>query len=286
MAADGMHYGLRSGGFHEYLVIRVACAAIGLARHEKGGSMKRSWCLVAIVLMVMSTFLSSAALAGATSAGKPPKSLAPADAQSRHCVDAARARPASSWICVGSVLIADGTVHRLAPQQVARTAERADDYDSWCEYTGVCDRKINDYVMERKANIYYGYGDENVGTYDAILRINLNGRQPRYTTTLIWDGGPGIYFQRVQVACYESISWWPDEPCGTHTMGRGVYISGEGWRWTSGVVKGKWLSSSNEYYATLLARWVPTGRPPLAGQLFESPMFNCYGSDDDNCYFP
>jgi hypothetical protein len=69
-------------------------------------------------------------------------------------------------------------------------ASPTDDEDSWCEPTGMCTRLISDYIRETKANIWYGYGGETVGSYDAVLRNNLNGRQPRLTTTLIYDELP------------------------------------------------------------------------------------------------
>jgi hypothetical protein len=207
----------------------------------------------------------------------------------KDCVDTAHRRDLRAWACVGSDLYANGKVEHLAkdnkPQKPTLTAAPNADDDSWCEPTGLCSRLVNDYIRETKANIWYGYGSENVGTFDAVLRNNLNGRQPRLTTTLIHDEGPALYFPDTRTICWEEESLWPDNECGTDVMG-GAFLSTPGARWSSGEKRGAWLENSNEYYHELAASWVPTGRPPLSGTLFETPYFNCYGTSDDNCYFP
>ncbi|MGV4986204.1 hypothetical protein ACVB8X_32715 [Streptomyces sp. NRAIS4] len=205
----------------------------------------------------------------------------------KKCVTTAQQRDLASWACMGSTLLANGKAEQLdksaAKPAVTAKAATDDDEDSWCEPTGLCTRLISDYIRETKANIWYGYGDQTVGSYDAILRNNLNGRQPRLTTTLILDEGPPLYFPTVTTQCYEEISFWPDNPCGTDTMG-GAYLNGPMARWDGGQRYGDRLDNSNEYYHALDASWVPTGYAPLSGRLFETPYFNCYGSDP--CYFP
>lgn len=224
--------------------------------------------------------------ASAATASPTPEALQPNDPHGQQCVEVAKARQIDSWACVGSTLLTAKGAEQLGPATRVRTEGTAvqDDYDYWCEAVSICDREVSNYIMETKANIYYGYGGSTVGTFDAVLRVNLSGRQPRHTVALIWDGGPGLYFERVEVNCYEELNNLPDRSCGNQVAGQGVFISGSGWRWTSAMIPGNWLANSNEYYSALSARWVPTGYPALVGRLFESPLFFCYGGD--NCYFP
>lgn len=206
------------------------------------------------------------------------------DGPAKKCVETAESRDLASWACVGSELLANGKVEQLGPQEQRPTVSTyaPDDEDGWCETTGLCTRLVSDYIRETKANIWYGYGDRTVGSYDAVLRNNLNGRQPRLTTTLILDDGPPLYFPTITTTCYEEHTLWPDDTCGADTMG-GAYLTTEGSRWSSGLRYGDRLENSNEYYHALDAGWVPTGYAPLSGRLFETPYFYCWG--EDPCYF-
>jgi hypothetical protein len=200
------------------------------------------------------------------------------------------------WFCVGGNVFDARTGEQRSQIPVQRHRESSriaptDDWDYWCEDQAICDRQINDYIMETKANYEWGVIDSNgnytrMGLYDGFLRINLNGRQARFTQTFIWDGGPAIYFPRVWAACFEEINLLPDNPCGEHDSGLGAYIHSGSWRWDSPLIPGNYLANSNEYYLAFHADVRPEGFNTHPLPWFESPLFNCYGTSDDICYFP
>lgn len=65
----------------------------------------------------------------------------------------------------------------------------------------MCTRKITDYVSETKGNAAYGDADGVIGSFDVVLRTNLNGRQPQWVGSLIKDSGPPIDFINVFINC-------------------------------------------------------------------------------------
>lgn len=225
----------------------------------------------------------------ATAETPPPK----AAKASAECLNQVRSTDTERWFCVGAVAFDATTGRKLTEAPVARHQESSpvtvqDDYDWWCEDQAICDRSISDYIMETKANYVYGYVDSNgnvveVGQFDAVIRVNLNGRSARFSQTLIWDSGPGIYFPRVYVECYEEINLLPDNHCGTYDSGAGAYIHGGSWRW-DGSSQTAPLVNSNEYYLEYHADVRPEGFQTMPLPYFETPLFNCLGSDP--CYFP
>lgn len=120
-----------------------------------------------------------------------------------------------------------------------------------------------------------------IGSFDVVLRTNLNGRQPRWTLTIIRDTGPPLQFLRLQIDCRESVDVLPDNDCGSVDLG-GPLVSG---RWTSGLRYGPRLANSNEYYAVVNGEFAPEGRPAQVLGALQSKTFNCFGVRS-NCYFP
>lgn len=243
--------------------------------------------MLAAVLFTAATASATSSAAGATRSGSD-RDFGVTEAPkgpTKTCVDTAHERNLAAWACMGSDLITKGKVEHLGKDNKQMrpvvSTDKAAPTDEWCEPYGLCTRVINDYTSETKANIWYGYGDQNVGTYDATLRNNLNGRQARLTTSLQLDGGPSLYFPSVTTQCWEEIAFWPDTDCGSKTMG-GAFLPSEFSSWSDGPTGGNRLENSNEYYHSLGATFRPTGYPAQSGVLFETPYFYCWG--DDPCY--
>lgn len=213
-----------------------------------------------------------------------------------ECSRMAKDAKLTRWFCVGGNVY-DHTGERKSNNPVQRQRERrsvgpvADDWDWWCEDQAICDRQITDYIMETKANYEWGVIDSNGnytrhGGFDAVIRINLDGRRARFTQTLIWDDGPNLYFPRVWANCYEEIDLLPDNSCGEYTTGNGAFIHSGSWRWDSGTNATAWLVNSNEYYLQYNAEMRPAGFETLRLPYFETPYFYCYGGNESYCYFP
>jgi hypothetical protein len=207
------------------------------------------------------------------------------------CVEAAKKTGATAWTCTptGLTIAMDAAgnpsgaftpIAAAVPARVEGPVGTLDDYDTWCENGSICHRTIGDYTGETKGNAAYGNSQGVIGTFDVVLRTNLNGRQAQWKVTLIRDSGPTLQFSNVRVNCWEEIAAWPDNSCGTHTAGS-PFVSG---RWNSGLVYGNRLANSNEYYGAINGSFTPTGRPAYTMGTLESRYFNCYGTG--NCYFP
>jgi hypothetical protein len=206
------------------------------------------------------------------------------------CVGEAKAQRAEAWVCTSSGLttVSSQGVETFLPirpsvNPITETGTgfsiSADDYDYWCENGSICHRKINTYAEETKGNAAYGDLTGVIGTFDVILRTNLNGRQAQWKLSLIWDSGPGLSFEDSGVSCYEEINNWPDTNCGNHFAGT-PRISSAGWRWDSGTLYGNRLANSNEYYGAANGDFKADGYQQyfIMGAL-ESSYFYCYGSD-------
>jgi hypothetical protein len=210
------------------------------------------------------------------------------------CINLAVKQRVAQWICTADGLTslsrdAAGNLTRsftsIAPSGASEGSDNRllDDYDTWCENGSICHRKISSYISETKGNAAYGNQSGALGSYDVVIRTNLNGRQAQWRVTLIWDSGPSLDFNDTYVNCYEEINNWPDTDCGDHYIG-GPVISGSSWRWDSGIVYGNRLNNSNEYYAAVNTYFTPSGYPTYIAAPLETQRFNCYGSS--NCVFP
>ncbi|WP_434739376.1 hypothetical protein [Micromonospora sp. SH-82] len=212
------------------------------------------------------------------------------------CIKLAAKQRASQWVCTaegltaitrspaGQVITAFTAVAPAAGRaEGSGVGVLADDYDTWCETGSICRRKINNYAAETKGNAAYGNTSGVIGSYDVVLRTNLNGRQAQWRATLIWDSGPTLDFNDTYVNCYEERNNLPDANCGDHYVG-GPVIGPSGWRWDSGTVYGNRLVNSNEYYADVNTLFTPSGYPTYIAAPLRSQQFNCYGTS--NCVFP
>jgi hypothetical protein len=178
------------------------------------------------------------------------------------CVAAAGRSRAQNWTCVGgelttttvsasgrttvkSVAVSDDVIDTTAAARVnttpgvnrAAAAQRADDYDSWCESGSICGRQISAYIAEVKGN--GAYGDQNgvIGAFDFIVRQAFDGPWPRWRSLLIWDYGPAINPYNFRVNCRVNVTG-PDGFCGGTDLLFSTISSGK-WR--------SWWPSSTGY---------------------------------------
>lgn len=151
-------------------------------------------------------------LAGTAAAASKPVSHGDAT-RSTECLDMAKEAQLRQWFCVGGNVYDIRTGEQKSDNPVVRQRQSAqasiaaDDYDFWCEDQAICDRQISTYIMETKANYEWGVTDSNgiytrMGLFDAVIRVNLEGRTARDKQTLIWDYGPALYYPRVWVNCF------------------------------------------------------------------------------------
>ncbi|MFI5615391.1 hypothetical protein [Amycolatopsis sp. NPDC051903] len=146
-----------------------------------------------------------------------------------------------------------------------------DDYDTWCENGSVCDRTISDNIGETKGNAAYGNSSGAIGSFDVVLRTNLNGRQAQWRVTSIHDTGPSLQFSDAQVNCWEEVNLSPDNSCGVYGAGSPAVSA----RWDSGILYSNRLNHSNEYYGAVNGSFTPAGYPAYPLGTLEGAYFNC-----------
>ncbi|MBJ7325596.1 MAG: hypothetical protein JHC70_25050 [Rhodococcus sp.] len=178
---------------------------------------------------------------------------------------------------------------RSAPSEAQRVPlPDPDDYDTWCENASVCSRSVPDspnYISETKGNAAYGNEDGYIGSFDHIVRTNLNGRSPRWTVTYIHDDGPTLTMSRATMWCRKDVFGF-DPTCGFNDVGS-FSLSSTNRRYSSGLIQGPYLSDSAQYYGTSYGQYSPSGYDlQLYVPNLETRRFNCYGTSSDICYFP
>lgn len=249
----------------------------------------------ALAALVATTLLA----ATPANAGPAPASNKPAttnEPQPEACISIALSGDADYWTCNAEGLTEiylDGSGEPQPPvytpfdppQPIVESGPSAyDDWDTWCESGSICRRKINSYASETKGNAAYGNSSGVIGTYDVIIRTNLNGRQANHGLALIWDSGPGLDFNDVYARCREDRNNYPDANCGDHYAG-GPLISAGYFRWNSATLYGNRLVNANPYYADVTANFIPTGYPTYIAAPLRSMKWNC-PSGTANCIFP
>lgn len=233
-----------------------------------------------------------------------PPEMATVPGAGRQCVDTALARKVDNWVCVGALLVTPEGQEVLPvvprPDLVEPVPPAdpqpfsADDYDLWCEpdSSSPCIREISQFQSEAKSNLIYGNEDGVMGTFDWIIRLNLNGRSAIYTVTLIHDEGPSLNFIRNDVHCREVVPGpLPDTSCGIHYMGSPFTITEINRRFNYGPAQGSRLEDAGTYFAEGRMQFQPEGYdfvfsiPSSALQVGpQSERFVC-PTNDENCYF-
>ncbi|GIJ28301.1 hypothetical protein Vqi01_34630 [Micromonospora qiuiae] len=247
--------------------------------------------LAVVAALVLSGF-GLAVPTPATAAAKPSGRLAAL----APCITLATQQHAAQWVCTADGLTVTAltpsgqftsTFTPVTPAPTAAAVQDfgtlADDYDTWCETGSVCRRTLSDYLAETKGNAAYGNTSGVIGTYDVILRTNLNGRQGQWRVSLIWDSGPTLSFSNTRVNCRED-QVGPDADCGQHPVG-GAVVGPSTKRWDSSIVYGNRLVDANDYFATVNTTFTPSGYPAYTAAELRSQSFNC-PSGDRNCVFP
>ena len=118
-----------------------------------------------------------------------------------------------------------------------------------------------------------------------MIRTSLNGRQANWNVSVIWDGGPNIYFSNLNINCREDQTG-PDPNCGVfRAIGNGNYIGPGRIRVNSGTIYGNRLSDADPYHADLGGYFTPDGYPRFTFGTLTSARWNC-PSGTGNCTFP
>lgn len=270
------------------------------------------------ILAALTLTLPSPALASPQDARNQPTSPSPGEEQpgqelppellsvpgaGQQCVDTALARNADNWVCNGALLITPErqevlpVVPRpdLEPPAPAPDPQRlqSDDYDAWCEPDShsPCIREVGEFVSEAKNNLVYGNEDGVVGTFDWIIRLNLNGRSARFTTTTIHDEGPSLDFIRSDVHCREVVPGpLPDSSCGINYMGSPFTVANQS-RFTYGPAQGSNIVDAGTYFAEGRMQFHPAGIDYVysipSSAIYAGPQserFIC-PTENRNCYF-
>lgn len=200
---------------------------------------------------------------GISSLGLPAHAEAPQTVET--CVAAALAEDLDNWVCMGGNLteVPQSATDYSTPGPVPQTRAMGpmtlslDDYDTWCEYGTICSRTLSDYIAEVKGNAAYGDQTGVIGSFDIVMRVNLNGRQPRWNVTLIHDTGPSLVFNRVLLACTQQYNIFG---CGSFAADNGdaFIILGNG-RFSGPMVYGNKLVDDGRYRTLLKATFQPLG---------------------------
>lgn len=260
---------------------------------------------VSAILMSAFILLTSLTTPAQADEGKPgkgiPDSLQP-------CIGEALSSKAQQWVCTAEGLEVQidgngkangrnktpgGQLAPTSPPENNRTQQGPpassgeimtmayDDYDTWCETGTICRRTITSYISETKGNAAYGNQNGVIGSYDIILRTNLNGRQANSRLSFIWDSGPSLSFFNTGIRCYEYAV--PGINCGWHDI-PAMWVGPTKYRSDSGTIYGNRLNNSNVYVNFAHTYFTPTGYNPYVAAQLESLDFNCFGTG--NCYFP
>jgi hypothetical protein len=157
------------------------------------------------------------------------------------------------------------------------------EYDTWCENGTICRRNITRYISETKGNAAYGNQYGVIGSYDVILRTNLNGRQANSSLAFVWDSGPSLSFYNTGIRCMEyATSTRPALNCGWHDASP-MWVGPSKHRADSGLIYGNRLNNSNVYVNFAHTYFTPTGYGSYVAAQLEGMDFYCWGTG--NCYF-
>lgn len=219
----------------------------------------------------------------------------------RNCVDYVLKKKFQQWVCTerGATLTTASSsagshsrfiaiksgVRPWAPRARGAIAQ-ADDYDSWCENGRICSREKSAYISETKGNAAYGDNRGAIGSFDIIVRTNLNGRQAQWRVVYIWDSGPTITFQWPGVTCWDKgfLGLWYS--CGTYVVSNGSTapkVSRNAQRWNSYTLYSDKLNNNDMYHGEHNSYFTPTGYPRFTAASLDTHDFTCF--PNSNCRF-
>lgn len=149
----------------------------------------------------------------------------------------------------------------------------ADDGD-WCS-DETCHVVRDFYRAETVGNAVYGNQNGVIGTYQVVMRSNLNGRSGQWTVSLYIESGPSLSFTDVRVQCNE-IEFIP-LICGDHDLPDATLTLGTAsFKKNFNTIYGNYLANDGQYTAKFLTKFTPAGYSTYtAGPLTMSP-FTCH----------
>jgi len=212
------------------------------------------------------------------------------------CVDEALAAHYEAWLCIGNQLSLPGQGERWVIRlPLPRATDeggvrgRGDSYDTWCETGSICRRELTPYIHETKGNAAYGDEDGVIGTFDQILKVNLNGRSPRLQGIWDWDSGPSVEFTGMRITCREE-QFGPNPNCGSHAPDHnrnGAFtISSSDRRDTGRVINNEPVEDDGDYYAEITGYFTPNSYPRYVLGGLKSRLWECRRSWSPDCRFP
>jgi len=186
-----------------------------------------------------------------------------------------------------TTVVAPATAERSSAENVIA---QADDDDYWCEIGGECHRRINDYVSETEGRVVFGNRSGALGSYDALIRTNLNGAQPQWRVSVIHQWGRSVYVNWLNLNCRED-NFLRDSNCGVYRALTGVRITSRFDRKDSGWIYGNRLNDDNEYYAFTSGVYTPSRGPAMTMPKVRTESYKCDWVEDDDdrrlqCIFP
>lgn len=236
--------------------------------------------VVTIGLTLLISLISPTAVTGFPAGGG-----VPLDA----CVQAATERRIDNWTCVGGMLYfsdpaqvssAEPRAERIAPDIGSATMQTSavaavgsePDYDTWCENGSVCTTEISDWLSATNGNAAYGNSSGVTGTFDIVLRTNLNGRSARWSVRAYHDSGPALTFSNARVTCIQ-VGF---AQCGSHYAdnGDGVFSIGTG-NYRGPTIQGNYLANRATYRGVLQYSFQGTGTQPYVAAPLNGQVFDC-----------
>ena len=249
---------------------------------------RTTWTRLTIVVLLL---VGSAGVAAPALAAQPSRWDAAAVGATglQLCVDRARTSGSDAWVCTPAGLTSTDRTRSGQPRTTfepiraasALTAQAVEpDPDTWCEHGTVCTNRYSASIAWVKGNLAYGDQNGVIGSWDNVLRVNMNGRSPRYTLYAIHDSGPTVYLN-LSLTCNEVP--WPYSQCGYSA--RHPVISASSRKYNSGLIHGAPLSDATTYRATVGGDFQAAGHSQdfIIGAL-RSLTWKCPSSG--NCTFP
>jgi hypothetical protein len=269
---------------------------------------------VAVVVLTLGLTPAAGALPSRTQTPPvPPVAVESLTGSARQCVEEAIGRDAATWVCNGDLLttpegsemlppVPDPEPESLPPSDPqARSStegEWYDDYeadDTWCEpsNSSPCINQVSKYLSQAKSNMIYGDEDGVIGSFDWIVRLNLNGRSARFSVTLNYDEGPKLTFIRNDIACRENVPGVFDSSCGFLYMGSPFTIEATNEEFKYGPRNSSNIVDAGTYFGEGRMQFQPDGKDyvwtvpaplSLMGPGPQSERFIC-PTENRECYF-
>ncbi|OLT17436.1 hypothetical protein BJF78_12880 [Pseudonocardia sp. CNS-139] len=182
--------------------------------------------------------------------------------------------------------VADVSRRPVVVDVPAAAAAPGDFDDTFCENDSICFARISDFISMVKANALYGDASGVIGSFDVVLRVNLNGRSPRYTAKFIHDTGPALTIDRVQIQCVDGNgASLIDSVCGTFDLADQPRVDAAFDTYTSRLINTPPLVDEGPYHASIVGVFRPGGTAPRLIAPVRSEEWFCPTAGDRRCTF-